>query len=232
MVKDIIAHLHKVNARRTLAESLQIMPAIQSLQRWQCKRLLATHSDMAQQAAYAKAMTFFVEELYGPKDFSQRDADLLRVIPKLAKALPKKAMLAVEQALWLNALSFELDMAMAQSLNGAPVTRENYALAYRKVGRNECRVEQINIVANLGAQLSDVVGIPGISLLIKLSRGPAKLAGLLSMYDFLYKGYMAFKDLGDVNAFINPMIELETKLNAQLLTPNIDIIVENPLPNV
>ena len=121
MVEQIIAHLRQVNARRSLAEQMQLLAPIQALQQWQCQRLLATHAELAQKPSYAKAMDFFVEELYGPKDFSQRDADLMRVIPKLAKALPNKAMHAIEQALWLNALSFDLDMAMAQALDDAPL---------------------------------------------------------------------------------------------------------------
>ena len=232
MVEQIIAHLRQVNARRSLAEKMQLLAPIQALQQWQCERLLATHATLAQKPAYAKAMGFFVDELYGPKDFSQRDADLMRVIPKLAKALPNKAMHAIEQALWLNALSFDLDMAVAQALDHQPLQRDTYAAAYRKVGRGEDRAQQINIVAGLGEQLADVVKIPGIGLLIKLSRRPAKLAGLLSMHEFLERGFIAFKDLGDVHAFIEPVIATETALNRQLLDPTVDLTLENPLPDV
>lgn len=232
MVEQIIAHLRQVNARRSLAEQMQLLAPIQALQQWQCQRLLATHAELAQKPSYAKAMDFFVEELYGPKDFSQRDADLMRVIPKLAKALPNKAMHAIEQALWLNALSFDLDMAMAQALGDAPLNRESYALAYREVGRSDDRAQQIQIVAGLGEQLADVVKIPGIGLLIKLSRRPAKMAGLLSMHEFLQRGFEAFKDLGNVKAFIEPVIATETALNQQLLDPDVNLTEENPLPHV
>ncbi|GGF53672.1 FFLEELY motif protein [Alteromonas lipolytica] len=232
MVDEIITHLRQVNARRSLAEQMQLLAPIQALQQWQCQRLLATHAELAKKQSYAKAMDFFVEELYGPKDFSQRDADLMRVIPKLAKALPNKAMHAIEQALWLNALSFELDMAVAQALEGKELNRDTYALAYRQVGRGADRAQQIRIVAGLGEQLADVVKIPGIGLLIKLSRRPAKMAGLLSMHEFLERGFVAFKDLGDVKAFIEPVIATETQLNQQLLNPDIDLTTENPLPYV
>ena len=93
------------------------MPLVHQLQDWQGQRLLVSHDDLAQQKRYQKAMAFFVEELYGPKDFSQRDADLVRVIPKLAKVLPEKAMNAMNDALSLNALSFDLDMELAQYLH-------------------------------------------------------------------------------------------------------------------
>ena len=81
-----------------------------------------------------------------PKDFSQRDADLVRVIPKLAKVLPDKAMNAMDDALSLNALSFDLDMAMAQYLQshfpGEPINRDNYA--WRIVMWAELRIEASN----------------------------------------------------------------------------------------
>ena len=117
LAQDIIKHIHRVNAQRDLANKLNIMPLVHQLQDWQCQRLLVSHDDLAQQKRYQKAMAFFVEELYGPKDFSQRDADLVRVIPKLAKVLPEKAMNAMNDALSLNALSFDLDMELAQYLH-------------------------------------------------------------------------------------------------------------------
>ena len=87
MAQEIIKHIHRVNALRDLANQLGVMPIIHQLQHWQCERLLVTHDDLAQQKRYQKAMAFFVDELYGPKDFSQRDADLVRVIPRARKSI-------------------------------------------------------------------------------------------------------------------------------------------------
>ncbi|TPV60723.1 hypothetical protein FJ444_03620 [Aestuariibacter sp. GS-14] len=232
MTDSLIAHLRQVNARRQLAQQMGILEDIQAVQRWQCKRLLSTHAKMASQADYHDAITFFVDELYGPKDFSQRDADLIRVIPKLAKALPNKAMVALDNALMLNALSFELDMAVAQHLDNTPLNRDTYAMAYRSVSRADDRATQIAIVASLGEQLADVVKIPGVGLIIKLSRRPAKMAGLLALHDFLYRGFSAFKGLGDVKAFIEPVIAAETELNAALLDARVNLTTDNPLPDV
>lgn len=232
MAQDIIKHIHRVNALRDLAQSMGIMPTIQHLQHWQCERLLASHDDLAKQQRYQKAMQFFVDELYGPKDFSQRDADLVRVIPKLAKVLPDKAMNAMNDALALNALSFELDMQMAQYLSDKNVDRNTYALAYRHVGRQTDRERQINIIYHLGEQLAQVIKIKGIGMLIKLSRRPAKLAGLLSLHEFLERGFNAFNAIGDVQEFIHPVLERETELMHALFDENLDISINNPLPFV
>ena len=236
LAQEIIKHIHRVNALRDLANQLGVMPIIHQLQHWQCERLLVTHDDLAQQKRYQKAMAFFVDELYGPKDFSQRDADLVRVIPKLAKVLPDKAMNAMDDALSLNALSFDLDMAMAQYLNAhfpdEPINRDNYALAYRHVSRIDDRTHQIDIISHLGDQLSDVIKIRGIGMLISLSRRPAKLAGLLALHEFLERGFDAFKALGDVQSFIQPVLVREKAIMQTLLSDELTLPEDNPLPVV
>jgi len=234
LAQEIIKHLHRVNALRDLAAKLELMPIIHQLQHWQCERLLVTHDDLAQQKRYQKAMAFFVDELYGPKDFSQRDADLARVIPKLAKVLPDKAMNAMDDALSLNALSFDLDMAMAQFIKthyaDELINRDIYALAYRHVGRETDRAHQIDIISHLGDQLADVIKIRGIGMLISLSRSPAKLAGLLALHEFLERGFNAFKAIGDVQSFIQPVLSREKILMSTLLQDTLILPDENPLP--
>lgn len=236
MAQEIIKHIHRVNAQRDLANKLNLMALIHQLQDWQCQRLLVSHDDLAQQQRYQKAMAFFVEELYGPKDFSQRDADLVRVIPKLAKVLPEKAMNAMNDALSLNALSFDLDMEMAQYLNKhfatQQINRDSYAQAYRSVGRKDDRESQITIISHLGDQLADVIKVRGIGMLISMSRRPAKMAGLLALHEFLDRGFNAFKAIGDVQSFIQPVLERETRLMEILLSENTTLPEDNPLPVV
>lgn len=236
MAQEIIKHIHRVNAQRDLANKLNLMTLIHQLQDWQCQRLLVSHDDLAKQQRYQKAMAFFVEELYGPKDFSQRDADLVRVIPKLAKVLPEKAMNAMNDALSLNALSFDLDMEVAQYLNthflGEAISRDSYAQAYKGVGRKDDRENQITIISHLGDQLADVIKVRGIGILISMSRRPAKIAGLLALHEFLDRGFNAFKAIGDVQSFIQPVLERETKLMETLLSSNTTLPQDNPLPVV
>lgn len=236
----IIQHIHRVNAKRELAIKMNQLSCIQRLQEWQCRRLLTTHADLQAQPKFADAMQFFVDELYGPKDFSQRDKDLTRVIPKLAAVLPEKALIALDDALRLNALSFDLDTDMVtalleqsehEHLSERDISPETYAIAYRKVGRAEERKEQIDIVEKLGLQLADVVHVRGINLLIKMARKPAEIAGVLALHEFLADGFAAFKQLGDVNAFLDPIIFRETAIMRSLLDEHFSL-QNNPLPEV
>jgi hypothetical protein len=66
----------------------------------------------------------------------------------------------------------------------------------------------------------------GISTLLVLSRKPAKLAGVLSLHEFLEHGFKAFKKLGEVDDFVNPVVNFEQ----QLLTQLFDKSAANPLP--
>lgn len=232
VTQDIVKHIYKVNAQRDVATQMGIMPTIHKLQHWQCERLLVTHEVLAKQPRYQKAMQFFVEELYGPKDFSQRDADIVRVVPKLAKVLPAAAMQAMNDALALNALSFDLDMNLAHALGDTPLNNDSYAAAYREAGTLKTRTEQIEIIAHLGNQLDGVVKMRGIGMLISLARKPAKLAGLLALHEFLERGFNAFKAIGDVHSFIDPVLVKEREIMQLLLDERVDLATHNPVPYV
>ncbi|WP_100656838.1 FFLEELY motif protein [Alteromonas flava] len=236
--EKIIQHIHTVNARRDLAAKMGKLDAVMQLQEWQCRRLLTTHADLRAEPTFADAMQFFVDELYGPKDFSQRDKDLTRVIPKLAAVLPEKALKALDDALRLNALSFDLDLDMVDALvqidardalDNGDLSALDYASAYRQVGRPEQRAEQIDIVEQLGLQLADVVHVRGINLLIKMARKPAELAGVIALHEFLADGFAAFKQLGDVRAFLDPIVSRERAIMTRLFAADYNAD-NNPLP--
>lgn len=231
-VNHLVKHLHRVNALRQLAESMGLSQAIHTLQDWQCRRLWATHQHLANKPQYRDAMAFFVDELYGPKDFSQRDADLARVIPMLVKVLPEKAIDTLDSALALNALSYELDMAMVQALNGRSLNRQHYAQAYVEVGRERDRQTQIEGIRALGERLNDVIQIRGVGMIIRFARKPAELAGLLSLHEFLEQGYLAFKGLGKIDGFITPIVETETAIMHKLLSSPQLADEDNPLPDI
>lgn len=227
----IIADLRRTQAQREIAAKMGMLEKVKTLQEWQCQRLLNTHVELANQSRYQTAMAFFVEELYGPKDFSQRDADLVKVVPKLAAVLPTKAMRALQEAVAVNALSFELDLDITERIQGE-LTHYSYAVAYRQSERLADRTKQLTIIYQLGEQLADVVRIPGVSILIKLARKPAKLAGLLTLHGFLERGYHAFRKIGDVHDFINPVIDKEKEIMQILLASDTCLESQNPIPPV
>lgn len=211
---------------REIAEKANMPETMRAVQNWQCRRLLLSHQEMYQQKRFKPAVEFFISELYGPKDFSQRDQDIARVVPKMAKLLPEKALISLASALHLNALSFELDFALARKLHGLTIDRDSYAQAYRDCNNQVQRQQQIGYIKTLGRDLGEVVRMKGISTLLMLSRKPAKLAGVLALHEFLEHGFKAFKKLGAVEDFVNPVVNYEQELLTQLF----DKSATNPLP--
>ncbi|WP_299075160.1 hypothetical protein [uncultured Paraglaciecola sp.] len=226
--KQIIRHLHGMITMQEIAEKSNLVDTIKAVQTWQCKRLLASHQQMYQQKRFKPAVEFFIDELYGPNDFSQRDQDIARIVPKMSKFLPEKALQSLASALHLNTLSFELDFDLARQLAGSEINRASYAKAYVDCDNLATRQQQIDYIHTLGSDLADVVKMKGIASLLFISRKPAKIAGVLALHEFLEKGFKAFKNLGNVQDFILPIVEKERIIMLQLADPN----SPNPLPDV
>lgn len=229
-LEHIIQHLQATEQMHTLIIQQNLTEAIRELQTWQTKRLLITHEDLWHSKRFKPAMQFFVDELYGPKDFSQRDIELARVVPKMAKVLPNKGLVSLEAALKLNCLSLELDIALIQKLGSEKINRNNYFDCYRQSDNQSKREDQIQLLENLGLDLAQVVKISGISAILMLSRKPAKITGVKSLHEFLEKGFKSFKKLGEVHDFIDPIINREREIMRALFSAI--GAAENPLPEV
>lgn len=208
-VDNIVKHLsHAAQVHKKL-ESENRLERLVELRDWQCKRLLATHDELWQEERFKPAMTFFINELYGPKDFSKRDEDIARVVPKMEKWLPAEALESLEVAIHLNSLSQDLDVALLNNLNDGPIDSANYAQAYKASNNPKERAMQIDYIENLGLDLARVVKIPGISMILVVARKPAQMAGLSELQEFLEAGFGAFKQLGKVEDFIVPIVSEE-----------------------
>jgi hypothetical protein len=229
-LEKIIHHLQQTEQMQRVIAQQNLTDTVRKLQTWQTERLLITHEDLWHSKRFKPAMQFFVDELYGPRDYSQRDIELARVVPKMAKILPNKGLVSLEAALRLNSLSLELDIALVKELGNGEINRSNYFDCYRKSNNQSKREEQIQLLENLGLDLEQVVKISGISAILMISRKPAKVAGVKSLHEFLEKGFKSFKKLGEVRDFIEPIINRERELMHLLFSAKGP--TENPLPEV
>ncbi|KXI29429.1 FFLEELY motif protein [Paraglaciecola hydrolytica] len=231
--KHILRHLHSVHTMQEIAEKAGLLSTISAVQSWQCQRLLLSHQAIYQQKNYQVALDFFVHELYGPKNFSQRDQDIIRVVPKMALLLPVSALQSLASALELNALTYELDFALAkqlkdQALDDIIINRETYLAAYRACNNANMRQQQIHLIEVMGKDLAQAVNIRGVSSLLMLSRKPAKIAGVYTLHQFIDSGYKAFKPISNVDDFILPIVHFEQGLKDQMF----DLNMPNPLPTL
>jgi hypothetical protein len=214
------------------AKDPKFQESLTALKRFQAERLAQTHRDLLNSPRYRLATQFFLEDLYGEKDFSQRDAELGRVIPTLTKFLPDQALTTIADAIELDALSEYLDQKMAaQGLMelGSQWSNTRYAEAYRAVGGLSelgfeggangaaLRERQLGLVPKIGQTLDKLVKNPFLGGLLVGMGGPARLAGVPAMHDFLTRGFKAFQSMRGAKDFISLIDARERTLSAQLL---------------
>jgi hypothetical protein len=204
----IVARLH---AER-LADP-RLAATLERLSAWQARRLAQTYADLASQPRYAAAIEFFLSDLYGGKDFTQRDTDLARVLPVMTRMLPESVIVTVAEAVALNRLSQELDRALLVHLpEGNEFTVADYANAYRRAGNRAGRERQIRLIGEIGAALDHFVGIPLIHTALRMMRHPARLAGFSVLHQFLEHGFEAFRAMGGAEVFLTTIDSRERRV--------------------
>lgn len=191
------------------------------LRRWQARRLEASFDRFLRDPRRRPAAQFFLSDVYNDRDFSRRDADIARVLPMMQKLLPGPLLGTVADAIELGVLTQAFDLRMAQRLHRLAPRRQRldralYAQAYRNCGLPRLRAHQIDLIGAVGLGLGRAVRMPGIRTLLKLSRGPARAAGLSELQGFLERGFAAFGELGDVREFIAEIEQDERTVSERL----------------
>ena len=85
----ILQHLAAVEGeRRKRLATPALASAVAALKGWQQQRFARTHASLLAHPRYGRAANFFLNELYGPQDFAQRDAQFSRIVPALVRLFP------------------------------------------------------------------------------------------------------------------------------------------------
>lgn len=191
------------------------------LRRWQAARLERSFAGYLADPEVAPAAHFFLTDVYGDHDFSRRDADIARVIPTMQRVLPASLLATVSDGIALGALTHAFDLRMAEALHslypdGRRLDDKRYAQAYRRVGLPRLRDKQIALIEQVGHGLAAALRLPGVGMLLRISRGPAHAAGFGELQAFLERGVSAFRELGDADAFLDDIALRERALAARL----------------
>ena len=189
--------------------------ALDQLAAWQARRLRETYADLAADARYAGAIAFFQNDLYGEGDFARRDADLVRVVPAMARFLSQPVISTVARAVELNALSQELDRALVARLptGTRAVSVADYCRAYRAADERTARSRQIALIGDVGRALDRYVRTPMIGAALAMMRKPARAAGLGALQDFLERGFAAFRKMKGADDFLATIDRRETRIS-------------------
>lgn len=220
---ELRRHLQSAKALRRLANDAPEAACRRRLLReWQAARLSRSYRDLLDSERFGKAARFFLTDLYGPKDFSSRDEEVERIMPMMLAILPLSALQTLSLAIEVDALTEELDAAMVAELDRTHgfdtskpddgVSEIAYASAYRKVGRQLDRELQIELIRTTGNALDRLARKPLLTTMLKLMRGPAHLAGLGDLQEFLESGFDAFRHMGDAREFLDVIETRERRI--------------------
>lgn len=209
-----LAEVESERRRRLLDPGLG--ERVDALKHYQQQRLRRTYADLLADARYRAAANFFLDELYGPEDFVQRDAQFARVVPAMVHLVPAEVVGTVAALAQLHALSERLDTQMAEALPGTQVDANSYARAWRAVGQPAERERQIALMLQLGEAMDRHTRSRLLRTSLHLMRAPARAAKLDALQHFLEAGFDAFGAMGGAKEFLQTIATRERRLAAEL----------------
>jgi hypothetical protein len=215
----ILSALQRVDCERRLriADS-ELWQRVHAVKSWQHARFERTYADLLDDRRYAQAARFFLEELYGPGDFTRRDAQFARVVPGLVRLFPQEIVTTVRLLAELHATSEELDTIMGRAVSRLPLDRHEYVRAWQHTGRREDRERQIDLVIAIGKALDRHTRRPMLRRTLHLMRVPARAIGLAELQRFLESGFDTFGAMGGAEEFLGIVSQRERQLAQALFS--------------
>lgn len=192
IIRDAVKRVTEL--RESASHATVLADAISAVKGFQARRFAGAYIDLLCSKQYQAAARFFLEELYSDQDFSQRDAQFARIAGALERLFPEQVVQTAVSLAQLHCLTEELDYAMAinwvSNADLPEVTR--YVTAWRAVGRQSDRMSQLDMVIVIGQELDRLTRTRGLRTMLRMMRGPANLAGLGSLQQFLERGFDTF----------------------------------------
>lgn len=190
--------------------------ASRRVKRLQAQRFHATYADLLQNPRYSTAAAFFLEELYGDKNYAERDQQFARIANTIARLFPPAVVDTAAALAEVHALTETLDDEMARNWladerlapQGGDLAR--YIFCWRRQGDAAARYRQLEVVMNLGRELDRLTRTRGLRTLLKMMRRPAAVAGLSSLQHFLETGFDAFAEMRGADGFLGTVRERES----------------------
>lgn len=203
------------------------------LREWQSQRLAQTYADLLADPQFAPACRFFLSDIYGPRDFSQRDYDVARIYAFISKVLPAQTVQLLTDTIELNRLTNQLDHTLCRVLFDQlgvtdTITMAQYIEGYRRCNNYALRVQQIDLTIHVLEEVGAGARLKIVGLAMKLVRIPAQRAGWIELYDFLERGYTAFKQLRDLPTFVGTIAQRERQIMERIVSNQADPFTLEP----
>jgi hypothetical protein len=212
-----LALVQQLRQRRAAEPALAAK--VEAIKRYQHARLQRDYIGWLADPRYRSAARFFLDHLYGPHDFSARDAQFARIIPALKRLLPQDLKGTVVALIELHALTESMDQAMAEQLASADLDEAAYRSAWRRVGLAPEREHQVALMLDIGRSLDRHTRRTVVGATLRLMRRPAHAAGLGELQEFLERGFDAFKAMNGAEVFLQTVAQNERAQIAALFSP-------------
>ncbi len=223
VVRNVLQQAQKSeDAKHERVESAGLDPQMARVREFQGQRIAETYRDFSAQPQYAPVMNFFLSDLYGARDFTQRDHDAERAYNFLKKIVPAEMLKLATEAIELTRLSHALDEALlrvlVEQLNfQETLTPELYAEAYRRCNNVAERERQIELLGRVMRAAAETARFPLTGAALKMAKGPVHAAGWHEMYAFLERGHQAFAKVKKPETFLAAVAERETEIMRRIL---------------
>jgi acyl carrier protein phosphodiesterase len=215
------------NLRNTRNTQPEIKTKTQQLRRWQTQRFRDSYADILLDPHMGSAANFFLEELYGDKEFGQRDAQFVRISGTLEKIFPHSVVQTATLLAQLHALSESLDACLVYAWHQLHPSNALDLALYKTLWKvllhlpqyDPARASQLKATEQLGHQLHAHTRMPGLLFMLKMMRAPASAAGLMDLQRFLEYGFETFARLGrshKASLFLNTIVQRESEWLASL----------------
>jgi hypothetical protein len=191
-----------------------------ALQKFQARRLASTYADLKQDPEYREFGRFFFEEIYGPEDFSFRDASIRKLHGALKGKVHKGIVAAVDRVLEFQELSEDLDDRMTAEMietgAGPELTMDQYREIYRSLDNYNQRLYQIDLAMDVTRDFFRLSRKWVIGISLKTARSAAHLMGLGRIMDFVHQGYTALQTISEIEPFVETVRKRERAFNDEI----------------
>ena len=193
-IRTAVAEVSQLRAQA--AQEPRLRAAVTAVKAFQAARFRSTYSDLLATERFRPAVLFFLNELYSDKDYTQRDAQFVRIAGPLERLFPESVVDTAVSMAELHAITERLDAAMARAAlaMGTDTTLDNacYVQAWKEVGHPDYREFQLATVLRVGQDLSQFTRKRGLRTLLRMMRPAARASGLGALQSFLEAGFDTF----------------------------------------
>jgi hypothetical protein len=218
-IQDRLRVVDAERAKRAGEEGLTAK--VCAIKAYQQQRFRHTYADLLRSERHGAACRFFLDELYGPDDFSQRDAQFARVVPALVRLFPKEIVDTVASLAELHALSERLDTEMGRRIAQPEVDAASYVGAWQATGLDIQRNAQIDLTLGVARSLDSLTRKPLLRNGLRLMRPAARAAGLGELQRFLERGFDTFRAMNGSSEFVKIVERRERALAAALFDADV-----------